>query len=370
MQSKILATTVLSIITLSATAATANTRPTAETVFTSSNETTGNRILAFQDDANGQLKLKYSVPTGGTGTGGGLGNQNALELSRDRRWLLSVNAGSNDVSVFDTWQNSLKLTDRVSSNGQRPVSVTLRGNLVYVVNAGSSNVSGFYFNPFTGKLKPIANSSKALSATTTAPAQVSFSPGGNFVVVTEKATNKIATFPVSYGGTLGTPMFNESAGKTPFGFAFDRRGHLLVSEAAMGAAGASSLSSYNLARSGGLKAISPVAKTNQTAACWVVVTPNGKYAYVTNTASGTISGYRVSENGQLTLLNPDGLTATTGAGSGPIDMVLSRDGKEMYVLNGGTSGLIGGFTIKADGSLVAKTGATGVPMSATGLVVR
>jgi 6-phosphogluconolactonase len=365
MQSKFISLAVIGAIALTATAATAHT--SGETVFTSSNETTGNRILAFQDDANGKLKLKYSVPTGGTGTGGGLGNQNALELSANKRWLLSVNAGSNDVSVFDTWQGQLKQTDRASSNGTRPVSVTMKGNLVYVVNAGSSDVSGFYLNQYTGKLKPLPNSTRKLSAATTAPAQVSFSPGGHFVIVTEKATNTIATFPVKYNGYLGNATFNKSAGVTPFGFTFSR-GNLFVSEANGGAANGSSLSSYDLTRSGSLNAISPVTKTNQTAACWVVITQNGKYAYVTNTGSGTISSFTVGAKGQLNLLQS--VSGSTGAGSGPLDLAFSRDSKELYVLSGGTSGQIGGFEVKADGSLKPKAGADGVPASATGLVVR
>jgi 6-phosphogluconolactonase len=367
MQSKFISLAVIGTIVLTATAATANN--SSETVFTSSNETTGNRILAFQDDANGKLKLKYSVPTGGTGTGGGLGNQNALELSPNKRWLLTVNAGSNDVTVFDTWQGQLKQTDRASSNGTRPVSITMKGNLVYVVNAGSSDVSGFYLNQYNGKLKPLPNSTRKLSAATTAPAQVSFSPGGHFVIVTEKATNKIATFPVNYSGYLGQGTFIDSAGKTPFGFTFSR-GNLFVSEANGGPANpnGSSLSSYDLTRSGGLKPISPVTKTNQTAACWVVITNNGKYAYVTNTASGTISSFRVKPEGQLSLLQS--ISASTGTGSAPIDMAFSRDSKELYVLNGGTSGQLGGFEVKADGSLKAKPATDGVPQSATGLVVR
>ncbi len=373
MQFKFLSLAVLSTVALTATAATA--KPSAETVFTSSNETTGNRILAFQEDTSGKLKLQYAISTGGTGTGGGLGNQNALELSADKRWLLTVNAGSDDISVFDTWEGKLKLTDRVSANGDRPVSITLKGNVAYVVNAGStagvtsavkSNVSGFYFNQYTGKLQPLKHSSRDLSAAATAPAQVSFSPGGQLLIVTEKATNTITTFPVN-SGYLGKATFNQSAGITPFGFTFSR-GNLFVSEANGGAANDSSLSSYDLPRSGRLNVISPVVKTNQTAACWVVITKNGKYAYVTNTASGTISSFTVGGKGQLNRLQS--VSANTGAGSGPLDMAFSRDHKELYVLSGGTSGQIGGFEVQADGSLKPKAGADGVPRNATGLVVR
>jgi Lactonase, 7-bladed beta-propeller len=124
----------------------------AETIFTSSNEASGNRVLGFQAGSDGKLALKYSVPTGGTGSGGGLGNQDGIKLSPNRRWLLVVNAGSDNVSVFDTVNGRLKLVSRAASNGKQPVSITVRGSIAYVVNAGSDNVSGFFFNQVTGKL--------------------------------------------------------------------------------------------------------------------------------------------------------------------------------------------------------------------------
>ena len=358
---------------------TAATTPTAEanfrprrralTVFTSSNETSGNRILAFRKNRRGELKLQYSIPTGGTGTGGGLGNQSAVKLSPSRRWLLTVNAGSNDISVFDARKGKLRLADRISSNGERPVSVTVQGSLVYVVNAGSNNVSGFRLNRFTGQLKPLPNSSRALSSDNTAPAQVSLTPNGRFLIVTEKATNRIATFPVNRFGYLGQATFNDSPGQTPFGFAFNRRGRLFISEAAGGTPNASSLSSYRrVRRPGTLKVITPASPTNQTAACWVVVTRNGRYAYVTNTGSGTISGYRIDRQGKLSLLDADGITASTGEGSAPLDMELSRNSRKLFVLNG--VGEIRSFRVNQDGSLTAKNRVAGIPTSATGLAVR
>ena len=71
-------------------------------VYTMSNAATGNAVLVFRRAANGSLTPAASVPTGGLGVGRGLGNQNAVVLSDDRRWLFAVNAGSNDVSTLRT----------------------------------------------------------------------------------------------------------------------------------------------------------------------------------------------------------------------------------------------------------------------------
>ena len=118
------------------------------------------------------------------------------------------------------------------------------------------------------------------------PAQISFNIFGDVLVVAEKNTNKIDLFDVEDGIAQG-PNVQVSNGMTPFGFAFDRRDHLIVSEAFGGAANASALSSYEV--DGGiypLEVVSGSVATHQTAACWVVVSRNGRFAYTTNTGSG------------------------------------------------------------------------------------
>jgi DNA-binding beta-propeller fold protein YncE len=157
-----------------------------------------------------------------------------------------------------------------------------------------------------------------------------------------------------------------SAGMTPFGFAFDRKGRLIVSEAAGGAPDASSLSSYGRSP-GAWNVITASAATTETAACWVAVTPNGRYAYTTNTGSASISGYRVGHDGALVLLDPDGVTAATGAG--PLDLAFNRNGKLVYSLNGMGQSL-SAFRVKDDGSLVPIATVSGLPATANGLVAQ
>jgi 6-phosphogluconolactonase (cycloisomerase 2 family) len=244
--------------------------------------------------------------------------------------------------------------------------VAFHHGLVYVLNGGSpDNISGFTLS-YNGKLTPLSDSSRPLSAVSTAPAQVSFSPDGDVLVVSEKATNNLTTFTVGHDGRVSAPIVQPSVGPTPFGFAFDRRGRLFVSEAAGGAADAGSVSSYRVADSGLLSAISPAVPTTETAACWVVVTRNGRFAYTTNAGSGSVSGYLIGRNGSLTLRDADGRTGDTGAGSGPIDMALTRNSRFLYSLNAGNNTL-GAFQVRGDGALVALPGISGLPASANGL---
>jgi 6-phosphogluconolactonase len=346
------------------------------TIYTASNATTGNQILAFDQLRNGTLKAIGSVATGGTGTGAGLGNQSGITLSPDRRLMFVVNAGSNEISTFrfddrEPKSRQPKLLSKVSSGGTRPVSVSLRGNRLYVLNAGSDDVVGFKVGEW-GQLNALPNSRRALSGTGTGPAQVQFSPDGRFVVVTEKATNLISTFPVRSGGYLGDRVSNPSSAKTPFGFSFDQQGDLLVSEAAGGPPNISSISSYKLLNDGRLKVITASVKTNQLAACWVAVSRSGKYAYVSNTASGTLSGFMINSNGTLSALTPDGKTGNIGVGTGPIDLAISRNDQFVNSLNTGkdNGGSISVFRMLDGGALASAFTLPNVPKSANGLVAR
>jgi 6-phosphogluconolactonase len=333
-------------------------------VFVASNAATGNAVLVFSRSGDGALSASGSFPTGGLGTGSGLGNQGGLALTQDDRLLYAVNAGSDEISAFRVTAHALELLGTVPSGGDEPISLTISGNLLYVLNDGTDpNITGFRIGA-AGDLTPIAGSTRALSAAAPDAAQVGFSTDGSRVVVTEKATNQLVTFPVNPDGTTGAAVTQPSAGLTPFGFAFDKRGTLIVSEAFGGAADASVLSSYR-ASAGGWMAVTPLAATTETAACWVVVTPNGRFVYTTNTGSASVSGYRVGQDGSLQLLDPDGVTATTGAG--PIDADITRSGRYLYTLNSG-SGSIGAYRIGADGSLTALGETAGLPPGANGLV--
>jgi len=336
-------------------------------VYTITNEVAGNAVAVFDRGADGALTAAGRYPTGGLGTGGGLGNQGALALSNGGRFLFAVNPGSDDVSSFRIKPGGLELLDRIGSGGVRPISLTTSGDLLYVLNAGGSagNISGFRVGS-DGSLDAIAGSTRPLSAASVGPAQIQFDTTGGTLVVTEKETNLIDIYAVGADGIASSPNFQASVGQTPFGFAFDKRGRLIVSEAFGGTA--SALSSYGIAEGGGLDVISPsVFAAQERAACWVVTTGDGKFAYTTNTASGSISGYAIGQDGSLSLLDSDGLTAITGGA--PVDAALSRNDQFLYALNA-TTLRIDAFRVGADGNLTVLPGAGigGLPPSVNGLV--
>lgn len=339
-------------------------------VYTASNQAAGNSVLVFDRAADGTLTAGGSYPTGGLGTGGGLGNQGGVILDESKTTLLVVNAGSNELSAFRVrGDGRLERTDKVASGGVLPISVTISGRLVYVLNAGGNgNIAGFQLAS-DGQLALIPGSTRPLSTTASGPAQIAFAPGGKALVVTEKATNVISAYLLNADGTTSGPVVTPSSGTTPFGFGFTNHGALIVSEAFGGAADGSAVSSYAAAGAGNWSVVSPSVATTETSACWIVVSNDGRFAYTTNAASGSITGYAIHQ-GTLERLDVDGVTGSIGAGSGPSDMAIPHGGRTLYALAGGSHN-IAAFSVGADGSLSPLPNwANGLPVGVNGLAAR
>lgn len=334
-------------------------------LYTSSNASAGNEVIALTRSIDGSLHRVATVSTGGTGLGQGLGSQGAVAINSDQSKLVVVNAGSNEVSSFNLVRGVPIFVSKVSSGGTQPISVAIWGDAVFVLNAaGTANIAGFRLG-VDGTLSPEAGWVKTLHAQ--GPAQVGFDPSGETVIVTGKASNSFDLFAFN-GTTLSDPVSRPSNGQTPFGFYFDRRGHLVVAEAFGGAAGAGAVSSYDL-EGNQLQSITASLPIKQTADCWVIVTRNGRFAYTANTPAATITGLSIARDGSLSLLNANGVSATPGTGAGPIDLALSPLSRFLYSLNPG-NGTITGFAIGNDGALTAAGTVTGLPTTMTGIAAR
>jgi 6-phosphogluconolactonase len=329
-------------------------------IYSLTNSPLGNAVIVYDRGADGALTFNGSFATGGVGTGAGLGSQGAVVVSEDHQFLFAVNAGSNSVSSFRIRPAGLDLIDTASSAGSMPTSLAFRSGLLYVLNAGvPNNVSGVVVSA-NGKLTPLAGSTRLLSGASTSPAQVGFSDDGGTVIVTERATNRIDTFAVGDDGLLSVPVFTASAGPTPFGFAVNKRNTLLVSEA--GAGGGAS--TYQVEPDAVLVAKSSMLMTGQRAACWAIVTKNGRYGYVTNAGTGNISGFAIEPDGTASLLDANGITAITGGN--PTDMAMSHDGHYLYARVAAASRIVV-FRINADGSLSVRPSQDGTPVGLAGL---
>ncbi len=334
-------------------------------VYTLSNQAAANSVIIFSRSADGSLSYAGSVPTGGTGTGAGLGTQGAIVLSEDHSVMVAVNAGSNSISSITGSGTDLHVVSTVSSGGTRPGSVTIHGDLVYVLNiGGTGNISGFRLQD-DGSLVAIANSTRPLSSMASGPAQVSFVADGTVLAITEKATNKIITYKLNAAG-LPTVMHSITAAHpTPFGFAAGNEGYIYVSEAAGGAANASAVSSYQVSNDGSIRFIDGPNMAGQSAACWVVINNNNKYLYATNTASNNVTSFSTGSNGAVSVLGA--IAAVTG--NSPTDAALSNNSKFLYVLNSQAVSL-SVFAVENDGSLTSGESVGGLMMGTVGVAAK
>jgi 6-phosphogluconolactonase len=326
-----------------------------QAVYTQTNSAAGNAVLVLARGDDGTLTPAGSYPTGGLGTSAGLGSQGAVALSEDGRVLLAVDAGSNDIASFRVERDGLTLVGRVPSRGVFPVSVTIHGRDAYVLNAGGiANVAAFDLSR-DGVLTPSFGGREPLSTVNAGAAEVAVSPDGSALVVTEKQANQLETFPLRRG-LPGDPVITPSNGPVPFGFAFDPGGDAIVSEAAN-----STASSYRLGADGALRLVSASVSTLQGAACWVAVTPDGRFAYTGNAATGSITGFAIAGDGSLTRLAADGRSASSPR---PNDLAIA-DGY-LYAINPNV-GQVTAYRIGSDGSLDATAPATGLPTGLAGL---
>ena len=319
-------------------------------VFVQTDNTAGNQVVAYNRSASGTLRQTGSYPTGGLGgqTGGSvadhLSSQGSLSYDPRQGLLLALNAGSNTVSVFAVHGDRLQLRQVIGSGGTFPVSVAVRGHLVYVLNAENGGAVQGYRLLF-GRLFPIPGANRPLGLDPTAtpqfthtPGQVAFSPGGSQLIVTTKANgNDIDVFGIGAGGGLSAhPVVNSEPGTIPFGIAFDPAGLLAVAET-----GINAVATYTLNPDGTVTLLDAV-PSGQAATCWVA--SDGRLLFASNAGSNTESGYSVRASGQLTLL---GQTPTD---PGTTDATVTPDGRFLYV-QAGVNGIVDEFAVHPSGSL-------------------
>jgi 6-phosphogluconolactonase len=335
-------------------------------VFVQTNAADHNKVIAFERASNGILSNIGEFDTDGRGSGGvndPLESQGSVRLSQDHSLLFVVNAGSGNISVFGVHHAFLTLLDKVASGGSQPVAVAQHNNLVYVLNSGGAgSVVGFQLD-FGGHLTQIENSTEFLSANATGGGSIAISPDGQFLAVTERLANNIDVFHIQPNGRLSPIVIDPSPGAGAFSVTFAPDGKAIVSETGLAnATNGSAVSSYSILSNGTLSPVSQSVPTLGNANCWNVVTPDGTKVYVSNAGSSSISGFAISPNGTLTAL-PGTVVGNNPEGATNLDIAVSADGKYIYTLNSG-AGTIGSFAIQQNGTLTNIVEAGDLPIFA------
>jgi 6-phosphogluconolactonase (cycloisomerase 2 family) len=348
------------------------TRPGA--VYAATNDPTGNEIRVFARGADGRLTPAGDFATGGRGSGtfeqsansvilGTRGGEaSPISFTQSPRFLFTTNTGSDSVSVFRVLPDGLELVD-VEEGGQldRPISVTVSDGVVYALNSDrpqcaslQATITGFTLDqdglltPIPGSTRPLAGNGPPFSGCT----QVSFNKTGDVLAVTEKNADVITTYRVGRDGLASQPIRNETPGVGPFGFTFTQTDRLLTTENNGQLEGQGAASSFRIEKDATLTPVSGNVRNTQTDTCWIVVTDNNKYAYVTNAMSNNISSYRVRPDGTMTLLEAD--AGRVDELPRPVaiaeDLALSGDSRFLYARNARDGDLFA-FAVQPDGKL-------------------
>lgn len=327
-------------------------------VFVMTNTDINNQVTMYRRSTSGQLSLVGKFATGGRGSSGvgdPLHSQDTMVLTPDHRLLLAVNPGSSDISVFRVTNKGLELLSVTPvRGGAAPISLALHDNLVYALNyVGNYHLVGFTLNPSTGTLRPIPSSITPLSPSPdNDPADISFTPNGKKLVVTERFTNLIDVFDVGVDGSLSHPVFNKSLGIEPFSFLITPQGVLVVSETNRPSPTnprPGLVSTYKINSDNTLSAISRSVSTSGLAPCWIAA--NSEYAWLANTLTGNIGAVSIESNGTLA---PLGSVAKPASTAFPTDLAVTPDGKFLYALFNGIGQLIG-YKVGNNGQLTGVT---------------
>jgi hypothetical protein len=336
-------------------------------VYTESNNPTPgqNSVLALQSGPGGALSPANvrEYRTNGTGAPlilgksiGTLSGDQQVQLSSDRRFLFAVNEGSNSVAVFRVNHASGALTrvpgSPFSSGGVAPISVGYsRGRLVVANHGqiapfdpagptppGPASLVSFSVSK-TGRLRPIST----IQAPHEGLIDATVSPFGGQVVSTGFYSQKIhglglskqgalteapgspTVFPPSMNANVMVPPFIPRALiPTPFGVAFHpSRPYVYI----IGPLNFR-IAIYRYDAKGSLTFTGQVDNPGSVAACWGVVSRDGRYLYVSNSATQDISLFKVDPSGSGLTFVEKVKTPSTGTVR---EMAFNASNRVLYV---------------------------------------
>jgi hypothetical protein len=302
---------------------------------TMTNDPAANEIKVYDAESGALLQTLSTQGKGGAG-----GNARGIK-SFDGTLLAAVNNGSNTVALFRREGDALKFAGTVATSSA-PVSVDFGNGHMYV--AGATTIDSFVVQ---GKAVVSQDGSAGLElAGGGAPPSGSTAQVGVIndkrLLVTLKADPDPGTVDVvslEDGRVTGASPVAVSAPQgtlTPFGFAVYGDGTALITLAHSNQDG--------LFRDG---AFASVIEAGQAASCWM--TRVGKYVFVANTGSGTIS--RVVGTGNNIFVDR-AIAATIATGGSPAD-IDAQAGILGVVDHGGGQSHLSLFTYNQFGELTA-----------------
>src|SRR5437660_2921829 len=315
------------------------------------------QIIAYREDPNSGVLTQISGSPYSVGEGA-----ISLVLHPSGKFLYVANPGlggtiEDDISLFtlasDGTLKEVAPRAPLGSGASQPKLLVMdpAGSFLYVMNAGSSNISVFSIDSGSGALTQITNSPSSIGLT---PLNMQLSPSGSFLFVSvaggTAGTNNgsVAAYSVN-GGALSLLGVTSTGGVNPYGLAIDPSGTYLYAANY----GSNSISVFTIGSSGSLAEVqgSPIA-AGYSGPITMTFDPSGKYLYVANQVSNNVAAYSITSAGLPAALTTSTTTNAFGTESSPSFLVAEPSGKYLFVGNQGASAGIQEFSV-SNGSLTA-----------------
>ena len=172
-------------------------------IFALTNATTGNAVVAYHRAADGSLEPAGPYPTGGLGTGAGLGSQNAVivtqvAFSYDGDTVIVTERATNMISTFAVEDDQLDGPFFTPSAGPTPFGFAVgQRNTVLVSEAGAGGGASTYRVTGDG----VTAVSSAIMTGQRAACWAAVTPDGRFGYVTNAGTGNISGFAIATDGS-------------------------------------------------------------------------------------------------------------------------------------------------------------------------
>ncbi|MGI9117745.1 MAG: lactonase family protein [Gaiellales bacterium] len=326
-------------------------------VYTQTNDPAGNQLVVLRAGRDGRLAQRQLVAAGGLGIGTHVTSGASVAVSADGCRVAIVNAGSGAIAVFRIAPGGrATFAGSALAGGARAISVALHGNDVAALSTTpGANTTVRTFRATGRRVTPVPGSQQAIAGATDG-GQIAYTRNGRYLVVTTRKSLGLVTFRVDDGVPVPAEQLVPGPAHWPYGFALTPANQAIVSLADFGPPVSGAYASYAITPAGGITEVTPPIP-GQTAACWVAVAPDGRYAWGVNADAKELVTLSVSAKGAIAATG----TTTTGESAGR-DAAVSADGRFLYLLRPDAHDILA-YRIGADGGLTL-IGSTPTPANA------
>lgn len=292
----------------------------------------------------------------------------ALAITSNGLFAYVANGTANTVTAFRISTDGTFLLVAPTGTSPNPVTVGAEPRALaispdtahlYVLNSGADSVTAFNIDASGGlsRITDTVGHSNPVLVDGTTPAAIAIAPNGKFLYVANTQSQDITVFSIAIDGLLtlvpgSGAMANpiSTRGRGPKGLAVSPNGAFLY----VANSDSHDVTAFQIETNGlltlvgGMANPTSVAGTNPNA---LIIARSGQFLYSAN-GGGTVTAFAVGNNGAIALLpNAGGIPNPVPAGTGPVSITASPDGKFVYVANQG--GGISAYSIAGESGTLA-----------------